>query len=114
MKKSGHLHVRQGEPSLTRIHDDMDMDIPADLVTVRRHVVSLEYERITLAQTVQYARRNLEAESYSREDGQRMFSAAMLDLDELDRSLLRARRAQATLENPAAAQWVGYLQLFNL
>lgn len=103
MKKSGELHFREVELPVCQINDDVGTNIPTDLMAVRRHVASLEYERITLAQTVQYTRRNLQAESYSRVDGQRMLSAAVLDLDRVDRSLLRARRAQATLEKPAAA-----------
>lgn len=111
MKESGQLHFRDVELPVCQIDDNVDTDIPADLIAVRRHVVSLEHERTTLAQTVQYAHRNLQTESYSQDNGQRMLLAAVLDLDRLDRSLSRARLAQAKLENHAAAQRVRKLHI---
>ena len=114
MKKSGQFRFCEVELPATHLEDDVDADISADLTAVRRQVVSLEYERITLAQTVQYTLRNLQTESYSRDDAQRMLSAAVLDLDRLDRSLSRARTAQATLESPAARKGLDNCKLFKL
>lgn len=113
MKTSGQFHFREVELSLAHIEDDVGEDIPADLPASRRDVVSLEYERITLAQTVQYALRNLETESYNQDDARRMLSAAVLDLDRLDRLLSRARTTRAALENPAAHQGLDHCELSN-
>ncbi|MHA7208175.1 hypothetical protein [Arthrobacter sp. MDT1-65] len=104
MKKSGQFHFHEVELPSTHLEDDVGTDIPADLTAVRRHVASLEYQRIALARTVHYALRNLGTGSYNQDDAQRMHTAAALDLDRLDRLLSRARAAQAVLENPAARQ----------
>lgn len=113
MEKSGQFHFHEVELPSTPIQDDGSADIPADLTAVRGFVVSLEHQRITLDRTVQYALRNLGTASCNQENAQRMLSAAVLDLDGLDRLLSRARTAQAALEDPAARRSPSTRRLSN-
>ncbi|MBG6181960.1 hypothetical protein [Arthrobacter sp. CAN_A1] len=68
----------------------------AKSAAARRTVISLEHDRKRLAQTLLYVHRNVMAQSYSLHDGQRILTAAMQDLEQLDQNLFVARLAQTT------------------
>lgn len=72
----------------------------AELLRVTRlRVSTLQSERKRLATTVHHAQLNVLAQSGSPEYDHRLLTAAVEDLDILDRMLLQAQSTQTTLEN---------------
>ncbi|WP_334683342.1 hypothetical protein, partial [Arthrobacter sp. CAN_A212] len=73
-------------------------DPSEELAALRRQIISLQTERGRMAHTVLNVLKDLAAQSYGLEYGQRLLSAAVHDLEKHDQILLEARLAQARLE----------------